>query len=415
MSHTRSVFLSVALAMTACRQPSSPDAPQQITALPRSLAPAEQELIASSNTFAFGLLREVDASWKDRNVFLSPLSASMALGMTMNGANGTTFDEMRSTLGFGTRPLSEINASYQSLVKLLRSLDPKVRFQLANAIWYEQSIASAFETSFLNDARTYFDAEVAPLDMRSPAAVVTVNSWADKQTNGRIPKVLDQLDDGIVMLLANAIWFKGDWRDQFDKAKTKAEPFRAPNGNVNVPMMQRQGKVRLGTMPQAQVVDLPYGGDAFSMTILLPDEGVSVDALLGSLTAATWARAVDSLNEVKAELHLPKFKLSWDDDLIGALKALGMRTAFVPDGADFTRMSRTAGQKLFISFVKHNTFVDVNEEGTEAAAVTVVGVGVTSAPPPPPVIRIDRPFVFAIRERFSGSIVFIGKIANPAS
>ncbi|MFN8573979.1 MAG: serpin family protein [Gemmatimonadaceae bacterium] len=399
----------------ACGQPSSPDPAASITSLPRALAPAEQELIASSNQFAFGLLREVNTTWSGKNVFISPLSASMALGMTMNGAAGTTYAEMRSALGFGSRTLTEINGGYQSLVKLLRTLDPKVQFQLANAIWYDRTMASAFETTFLNDTKTYFDAEVAALDMRSPQAVSTINDWASRSTNGRIPKVIDALDNDIVMLLANAIWFKGSWREQFDKSKTTSEPFSAAAGRVNVPTMQRTGAVRLGTMAGARVIELPYGGDAFAMTILLPDEGTSADSFLASLTPTMWAGAVASLNETKAEIHLPKFKLTWDDSLNAPLKQLGMRQAFVPDGADFTRMSQTAGRHLFISFVRQNTFVDVNEEGTEAAAVTTVGVGVTSAPAQPPVVRIDRPFIFAIRERLSGSIVFMGKIANPGA
>lgn len=406
------VLGSSALA-AACSQPSSPDSATPITSLPRALAPAEQELIASSNQFAFGLLREVNTSWTGKNVFISPLSASMALGMTMNGAAGSTYAEMRGTLGFGTRDLAEINGGYQSLVKLLRSLDPKVQFQLANAIWYDQTMASAFEAAFLRDTKTYFDAEVAALDMRSPQALTTINAWANKNTNGKIPKVLDALGDDIVMLLANAIWFKGDWRDQFEKAKTAPEPFATSSGSVNVPTMQRTGALRLGTIPGAQVIELPYGGDAFAMTILLPNTGMNAEGYLGSLTPAVWASALASLNEGKAELHLPKFKLTWKDSLNGPLKQLGMRQAFVPDGADFTRMSQSAGRHLYISFVNQNTFVDVNEEGTEAAAVTTVGVGVTSAPAPPPVVKVDRPFIFAIRERLSGSIIFIGKIANP--
>ncbi|MFN8580241.1 MAG: serpin family protein [Gemmatimonadaceae bacterium] len=414
MRSTRRLLPAAFVIAAACNQPSSPDAPARITALPRALAPAEQELIASSNQFAFGLLREVNATWSGRNVFVSPLSASMALGMTMNGAANTTLAEMRSTLGFGTRQLSEIDASYQSLIALLRSLDPKVQFQLANAVWYDQRLTQSVDAAFLNDVRTYFDAEVGALDMSSPQAVTTVNTWASRNTNGRIPKVLDSIEPDIVMLLANAIWFKGSWREQFQKSATHPEPFATSSGSTNVPTMQRTGALRLGTMPGAQVIDLPYGGDAFAMTVLLPEHGTNIESFVGGLTPAAWSAALGSLQDSKAELHLPKFTLSWEDKLNAPLQALGMQQAFVPDGADFTRMSQSVGRHLFISFVKQNTFVDVNEEGTEASAVTVVGVGVTSAPAQPAVIRVDRPFVFAIRERISGAILFVGKITSPA-
>jgi serpin B len=297
---------------------------------------------------------------------------------------------------------------------LLRGLDPHVQFQLANAIWYRQSMASAFETQFLSDTRSYFDAEVGPLDMASPQAVNTVNDWAKRSTGGRIEKVLDAIDDDIVMLLANAIYFKGDWREQFDGSKTKPEPFSAPGGIHDVPTMQREGTVRYARIPQAEVVDLPYGGGAYSMTILLPEQGADIDAFVSQLTQASWQGATTNLQKSDAEIHLPSFTMKWEETLNVPLKSLGMRQAFRPGEADFTRMSMSSGHDLFISFVRQSTFVDVNEEGTEAAAVTIVGVGVTSMPEKL-IVRINRPFVFAIRENLSGTILFLGKIVDPAA
>ena len=406
-------LLALSLAAAACSDAAGPgdDIQPVISSLPRQLTTMEAEMVGAANTFGFNLLREVNTSFADSNVFMSPLSASMALGMTMNGAEGTTFEEMRSALGFGPRTYEQLNSSYQSLIELLRDLDPKVQFTIANAIYYDiADIGSAIEPTFLTESRNFFDAEVKGLDFRVPSTVDTVNAWASANTNGKIPRILDNIEPQIVMLLMNAIYFKGDWRAAFKKSETSTQPFRSLRGEVPVQMMHRKGGFRAGRISNAQVAELPYGGDAFVMTILLPDEGVNVNTFASSLTPATWQQATANLRDADVDIYLPKFKLAWEDTLNDELKRLGMRQAFIPDGAQFTRISRTMGNSLYVDFVKQKAYVDVNEEGTEAAAVTVVGVGVTSAPVP---IRIDRPFVFAIRERLSGTVLFLGKIVEP--
>jgi serine protease inhibitor len=177
-----------------------------------------------------------------------------------------------------------------------------------------------------------------------------------------------------------------------------------------VQMMRRKGGFRQGRIANATVAELPYGGDAFVMTILLPDEGVGVNTFVSSLSPSTWEQATAQLTDSEVDIYLPKFRLAWEDTLNDELKRMGMLQAFRPNEARFTRISRSIGDKLYIDFVKQKAFVDVNEVGTEAAAVTVVGIGVTSAPMP---VRIDRPFVFAIRERLSGTVLFLGKIVEP--
>jgi serpin B len=406
-------LLPLALAF-ACADPSGPGAaPPRITALPRQLSATETEMVAASNTFGFDLLRAVNASFADTNVFLSPVSASMALGMTMNGAEGTTFEEMRGALGFGPRSYEELNQSYQSLIALLRGLDPRVEFRIANAIFYRTSFGPFIEAAFLNDARQYFDAEVGALDFGAPSAVGVVNAWADRNTNGRIPRIIDRIEAQIVMLLMNAIYFKGDWRAGFATSETRNQPFTTGRGTVvQVPTMHRKGGYRVAGTPDATVIELPYGGDAFVMTILLPRVDLDFNAFVEGLTSDAWQQATTGLADTDREIYLPKFRLSWEHKLNDDLKSLGMRQAFVPGGAEFTRLSRSQGRDLYIDFVKQKTFVDVNEVGTEAAAVTVVGIGVVCACPPP-VVRIDRPFVFAIRERLSGTVLFLGKITDP--
>ena len=399
--------------LLACGSPSAPDGPPPaITALPRQLTSVETEMVSAANRFGFDLLKAVNVTFADSNVFLSPLSASMALGMTMNGAEGTTFDEMRSALGFGPRSYQELNTAYASLIALLRGLDSKVQFQIANAIYYDLAdIGAAIEPTFLSESKEYFDAEVKGLDFRRPETVDTVNAWASANTSGRIPRIIDAIEPQIVMLLMNAIYFKGDWRAGFKVSETTNAPFHGPRGDVTVPMMHRKGGFRQGRLSNATVAELPYGGDAFVMTVLLPDESTDINAFVASLTPSAW-QSMGPLGDSDADIYLPKFRLAWEDTLNDELKSLGMRQAFKPNEARFTRISQTMGDQLYIDFVKQKAFVDVNEVGTEAAAVTVVGVGVVSAPVP---LRVDRPFVFAIRERLSGTVLFLGKILEPTS
>jgi serpin B len=406
------LFAIVALA-AACHDPNAPSggAPR-ITALPRTLSTGEQAVIGASNTFGFNLLRELDRTRADSNIFMSPLSASMALGMTMNGAAGQTFDEMRSTLGFGTRPSAEINASYRSLIDMLRALDKTVDFRIANSIWYRAGFP--FEAAFLDESKQFFDAKVSPLDFAAASSVPTINSWVKESTNGKIEKILDgPIDNDVVMYLINAIYFNGAWTARFDRNLTRQDQFTTVDGTTApISMMRRTDTVRVAETADAQVVELPYGGGAFAMTIVMPKPGRSISTVVSSLSADAWQTAVAGATARSVELQMPKFTLRWEALLNNPLQALGMRLAFQGDVADFTRMSRTAGDRLYISKVKQKSFVDVHEEGTEAAAVTSVEVRVTCACGPQ-VIRIDRPFVFAIRERLSGTILFLGKIVRP--
>ena len=406
-------LLAVVVLASACSDPNAPSgATPRITALPRALSAGEQAVIGASNAFGFGLLRELDKTRADSNIFMSPLSASMALGMTMNGAAGQTFDEMRAALAFGTRPAAEINASYRSLIDMLRGLDPTVDFRIANSIWYRAGFP--FEQTFLDESRQFFDARVSGLDFASPNAVPSINDWVKQSTNGKIDKIVDgPIASDVVMYLINAIYFNGSWTTRFDKNQTRPEQFHTIGGTTApIAMMRRTDTIRVAETADAQVVDLPYGGAAYTMTILLPKEGKSVRDVVATLTGDSWQAAVAGATARSVELQMPKFTLRWEALLNDPLQALGMHQAFQGDVADFTRMSRSVGNHLYISRVKQKAFVDVHEEGTEAAAVTSVEIRVTCACGPE-VIRIDRPFVFAIRERLSGTILFLGKIVRP--
>jgi len=385
-----------------------PKPSEPLTALPRQLTAAERAVIDGSNAFAFGLLREVNAANRDANVFISPVSASMALGMTMNGAAGTTLDEMRSMLGFGTLPLADVNASYASLIALLRGLDPATEFRIANSIWYRDDFP--FNEAFLGTTRQYFDAEVRGIDFEDRSSVDVINAWVHEGTNGKIPTILETIPPEAVMYLINAMYFKGSWRDRFDPAQTRDDQFTTAAGTpVPVRMMHREGGVAYYADAELEAVDLPYGNSAFTMTVLLPREGRSAEDLAATLTPDRWNAVTNGLAGAEGDVYLPKFTLTFKQLLNDQLQALGMRAAF--GAADFTPMS-PRGRDLFVSKVLQKTFVDVNEEGTEAAAATAVEISVTSAPARI-TFRADRPFLFAIRERLSGTILFVGKLVTP--
>lgn len=405
----RRTFVPLVLVALACKDPSSPaPAPAALTSLPRDLSASEQKLIASSNNFAFDLLKQINTAQRDSNVFVSPLSASMALGMTSNGAGGATYDAFHTTLRLGDATKQEVNDGYKSLIALLTSLDPSTDIRIANSIWYEKTFP--FKDTFMSDSKSYFNAQVRSLDFKQRSSVDTINNWVSDATVKKIPTIIDSIDPAEVMFLINAIYFKGSWQQQFDKSATQDAPFHALDGTSdNVPLMHMMKTVRIGQLPGLTAVDLSYGNSAFAMTVILPDAGSSVNTTTESLTTASWKKLTDSFNDREVDLYLPRFKVEWSRSLNDDLASMGLGIAF-SDGADFMPMS-PRGDQLFISRVVQKTFVNVDEEGTEAAAATAVGIGITSLPAIP-TIRFDRPFIFAIRERFSGTILFIGKVVK---
>jgi len=402
-------ILIVALAACGGNNPTTPTgATPALTALPRDLTSAERNVLGASNAFSFALWKRVNLAQKDSNVFVSPLSASFSLGMAMTGTANQTFDDMRAALQFGTASLADIDAGYKSLIALLTSLDKTVTMEIANSIWYRNTFP--FNQSFLDDGTNYFGATIKPLDFANvDASLSAINGWVNTQTKGKIPTIIDKIEPENVMFLINAIYFKGSWRERFNPALTQDGTFHAVGGDQTVRLMNRHAKMLYAETATYQAVDLPYGDSAFTMTVVLPKTGTTVESLAASLDAASWQTLTSSLHTGDIDLVLPKVKMSWTRGLIPDLKGLGMLVPFA-DGADFTRMS-TRGRELYISSVRQKTFVDINEEGTEAAAVTSTGISLTSAPITT-VMRVDRPFVFVIRERLSGTVLFMGKVVR---
>jgi serine protease inhibitor len=415
------VLLLSALALAACDNLSGPGdgprPPERISELPRALSAAELEVITASNDFAFHLLRETLVREDEHpNVFLSPLSASMALGMTLNGADGETFEAMRATLGFAGMSQDEINEAYRDLMELLLGLDPGVEMLVANSAWAREGWP--FLPSFFAAIQEWFDAQAQELDFDDPATLDAINGWAEEHTNGRIPNVLEVIDPNHILFLLNAVYFNGDWTHQFDRSETGLRPFTLADGSV-VEVERMNGEVRAGVwhLPDGGLVgELPYGGQAFVMNVVLPAPGSTLHELVTDLDASTWDTWTqgfpeDYLDAQEIQVALPKLELSYGKELNDVLEAMGMGIAFNESLADFSRMIELPpSMNAYLDFVRQDTFLRVDEEGTEAAAVTTVGVSVTSMPPS---LIVDRPYLLVIRERLSGTILFIGAIGDP--
>jgi serine protease inhibitor len=407
------IIAIVAASLLVCSDNSVKPEPQveQPARTPDNLTASEIELAGSANRFGLKLFRELvvqeDAG---KNLFISPLSLSMALGMTYNGTNGATRDEMRSTLELSGLSIDEANRSYQSLMHLLTSLDPDVTFTIANSIW--SRLGLPIKPEFVELNKTYFDALVRELDFSNPESADTMNGWVEDNTGGKIKDIIKKpISPDAVMFLINAIYFKADWAEQFEPDSTYDDLFYLTDSTtVSCPMMIRPDSFDVFTGGTFKALDLPYGDSSFSMMILLPDSGISVNDLAGEFTDENWNLWTDSFERKVLPLVLPKFKVSYKVKLNDVLKSLGMNLAF-SRSADFSNMIEGGG--VFIDHVIHKTFVEVDEEGTEAAAVTVVGMATVSFPPPQFVV--NKPFLFVIYERTSKSILFMGRVTDPTA
>jgi serine protease inhibitor len=334
------------------------------------------------------------------------LSASMALGMALNGANGETFEAMQAALRLTAMTEAEINQGYRDLIALLGELDNRTEMKIANSMWGHEGFS--IEPAFIQAGNTFFDAEVETIDFGSPSAVSRINEWVSEKTDSRIPKLLDEIASEEILFLINAIYFKGKWRETFDPKDTQSGPFQAADGRTyTAALMTRTDTLRYDETAEYQAVDLLYGNGAFAMTVLLPKAGRAPVEVLGALNPQTWQDLTGRFGDVNVRLTLPRFKMEYSRRLNADLTAMGMGIAFDDERADFYRIADVRPERLYLTRVDQKTFVEVNEEGTEAAAATSVGVGVTSAPLVVE-MRVDRPFVFAIRERLSGTVLFLG-------
>jgi serine protease inhibitor len=398
--------------MTSCERQNDDTPPGD--PVPIDLTLKQKEVVEAVNEFAFDLFVPIVTEEKGaENIMISPFSITSALSMTLNGAAGETFEAMRSALRYDGKPLEEINDTYLKLMEDMVPVDPRVIMEIANSVWVEKKFTP--KQAFINALVEWYLAEVKGIDVTDPGAVGMVNDWIADKTHDKIQDMLQSLPDNLAMLLVNAVYFKGKWRHQFDKDDTSDRPFYVtPDDPVDVPMMYQKQNFAVAGSENATLIELPYGQGNYSMVIMLPDEGVSpADAAL-TLTPENWTAWMDDLSVAtrEVELYMPRFRYEYKRSLNNDLAALGMGIVFDPYNADFSNINDIL--QLYITDVLHQTFIETNEEGTEAAAATVVIVGVTSIPPPTPVININRPFLYFIRETTTGTIVFMGQVTDPS-
>ena len=375
----------------------------------------DDRLQAATSRFAFKLYGQIKKQPAGQNTFVSPASVMLALAMTYNGADGTTRQAMARTLELEGMSLDEVNRAFADLKSALKPTDSKVELKIANSLWARNGFV--LKPEFIKRNKDYFQAEIASLNFADPAATKTINSWVSKNTEGKIDKILDRIDPSEVLFLINAIYFKGEWQFEFEKKDTKPDTFRLPGGErKEVPMMSQSRDFFYYKGKDFQSVSLPYGTGSVSMYIFLPDEQTSLDQFERNLTPENWETWMNSFQPAPGDLKLPRFKVEWESSLNETLKAIGMAEAFDPQRANLSQIAAvSAGQNLDISEVKHKAWAEVNEEGTVAAAATSVGVALTSVQVPREkfVMKVDRPFFFAIRDNRTKVVLFMGSVANP--
>ena len=370
------------------------------------LSAVNPKIIDADNRFGLELFKQLVAADPDDNVFISPVSIATALAMTANGANGNTLTQMTNTLGFEGLDQEDINQSFKSLINYLVNRDPEVMTEIANSIWYDYRYS--FVDAFLETNQNYFDAYIQGLNFSDDNSADIINGWVDDKTHGLIDQIVDKpIDPELVMFLINAIYFKGTWTYQFADTMTIDDwLFTNQDGSqTQVPMMRGDFLLDYFSNDDVTMVRLPYGDEKYSMLVLLPPYGTPINQFVDNLDQATLADWAGGLEEDTIIIGLPRFTMDYDKKLNDVLMQMGMVDPFISGLADFSKMS--SQYELFISLVKHKSFIEVNEEGTVAAAVTVVGIGYTSIGPK--TLIADRPFLFMIQDDESGTILFVGK------
>lgn len=365
----------------------------------------------SSQDFALKLFT-LTCKGKQSNVVVSPLSVSTALSMALHGAAGKTKEEMRKTLGFGQQPDDAIAKSNQTVRTKLLAVNPVSQLNIANGLFANKGID--FKKPFLGVNREYYGARVETLDFSDPASVKTINAWVEKETKNKIKDLLDAIPSGAFLYLINAVYFKGDWLEAFKQADTNPKDFNLLNGTkTKVQMMNKTGDFQYLRGSNFQAVMLPYKDKRLSMFVFLPDEKVGFEAFTATFTPANWQKWLSGFNQREGHIGLPRFVVEYKTELKDVLSQAGMPCAFNDKCADFSAM---VDAPAVISRVLHKTYMEVNEKGTEAAAATAVEMTFTAAPanPQPPFNMVcDRPFVVAIHDSETSSILFIGTIVSP--
>ena len=383
-----------------------------LTATPLFAAVANEtrrEISQAHNAFGFDLFKTLVEAERNNNIFISPSSIALALSMVYNGAKGETKDAIEKTLRFKDLDISTINQQSLRLINLLKNPDPKVELSIANSVWARKGIE--VRQDFLTTVRKYYNAEISTIDFKDPSAVRTINSWISKNTKGKIPQIVETIPTDMVMYLINAVYFKGSWTTEFDKKLTQERLFTPANGAPkNHPLMRQTHVLPYLETETFQSVNLPHGQNKrLSMYVFLPR---NLETFIKGFDIKAWDNWMTKYETIEGTILLPRFKMEYAKELRPVLTKLGMGAAFQND-ADLSGISDKERSKM--SEVVHKTYVDVNEEGTEAAAATSVGRTVTSFEPQRKTfyMEVNRPFFFAIRDNQNQEILFMGIVNNP--
>ncbi len=361
------------------------------------------------NQFAFNLLKDVSANDKSDCIFISPLSASMAITMAANGASGETLEQMKYVLGWDNdATLKMVDEYYKNLTKNLVLYDETVQIDVANSLWINQRMK--VKKAFMRNLRGKFDATAQYLDFSIPGNENIINKWCSDKTNGRIDEIIDSVSPDDLMFIINALYFKGLWSIPFEPDFTETKEFHGINNSVkDVDMMTLTNNFNYYSNELVSMVEMSYGNGSFVMDIILPCEGKTTSEIVSALDQNTFKQWIDSFEYPEVRIHFPKFRIEYDIKLNDNLSRMGMPISFT-SLADFSAMSR---EKMVISLIKQKSYVEVTEAGTEAAAVTIVGLMKSSFnPEPPKEFNVNRPFIFFIRDTTSGEILFAGEVRN---
>jgi serine protease inhibitor len=399
-------IIALSLVLFACKKAETEPKVSDLTTNEKSA-----KIIAADNQFGFELFKKVNASLTEqKNTMISPLSVSLALAMVYNGTVGDTKTQMEQMLHKAGMTPEDINQSYKELVAGLSSHDPKVELSISNAIFYRNTFN--VKENFITTNQNYYQAEVAGLDFTKEMETLnTVNDWVKTNTRGKIDKIIEEVKAESVMYLLNAIYFNGEWKYRFDASQTINLFFTKEDKTVvQVPTMSIENPFNYYSDQNFQLLEMPYGSGKYSMLVFLPNAGKTTNDVISLMNPENISNWLEKTAELKKKVYLPKFEFKYNSSLVENLKALGMTDAFYDGKANLSGISEEA--QLVISEVMHKTYIKVDERGTEAAAVTGITIDVTSAGPDNS-FRADHPFVFAIREKDTQAILFIGKVMDP--
>ena len=369
------------------------------------LTEAQKQMRDNNNDFACRLFRTISEEKGERSTFLSPISVSYLLGMLNAGADGETRGQIMDVLGLGNDPAA-INAYFKKMIDEAPGVDQGVTVKIANAIDVNSAMGVNLYPQYASDMQDYYCAQIEALDFNNSNSLNIINNWCNTHTDGMIPEILDEVDPACVMYLMNAIYFKAIWTEQFDPSETRKMNFTKVGGQaVQHMMMHRLSPALYGHNELYSTLCLPYGSGGYSMYVLLPNEGKTVDDVIQNLTGEGINQLDSKLSNQNVDVLMPRFSTSSDISLENILSSMGMPLAFT-DLAEFPNMAQ--GFNLYVSMMKQKAKIEVNEEGTKAAAVTIAGMKYTSVGEKYVTFHATRPFLYFIREESTRSIFFIG-------